>query len=163
MDIETEKVIELVFPDGIPGKFNLTADCDSSCNNVSCLSLRNNHIPTLFNYNSIRRFIFPLTESWKENPDFYQYLTKLGGFDVDQLSKPSIFLCRYTLKFFGIPQRFLKIIDRLISDKEPDHLADEKNAVLQNTQELAFSNYKTFIQTAESSREIFYQVKDCVD
>lgn len=24
---------------------------------------------------------------WKENPEFYQYLSKLGGFDVDQLSK----------------------------------------------------------------------------
>ncbi|CAG5099895.1 Similar to Cog8: Conserved oligomeric Golgi complex subunit 8 (Drosophila melanogaster) [Cotesia congregata] len=82
MDIETEKVIELVFPDGIP-------------------------------------------DSWKDNPDFYQYLTKLGGLDVDQLMK------------------------------EPDHLTDEKNLALQNTQELAYSNYKTFIQTAENCHEIF--------
>ncbi|XP_029663097.1 conserved oligomeric Golgi complex subunit 8 isoform X2 [Formica exsecta] len=81
MDIETENVINLVFPENIP-------------------------------------------ESWKENPEFYQYLLKLGGYDVDQLSK------------------------------EPDHLSDEKNAVLQTTQELVFANYKTFIQTAESSREI---------
>lgn len=81
MDIETENVINLVFPESIP-------------------------------------------ESWKENPEFYQYLSKLGSFDVDQLSK------------------------------EPDHLSDEKNAVLQTTQELVFANYKTFIQTAESSREI---------
>lgn len=84
MDIETERVINLVFPDGIP-------------------------------------------ESWKENPDFYHFLSKLGGFDVDQLSK------------------------------EPDHLVDEKNSVLQTTRELVFGNYKTFIQTAESSREIFKQ------
>ncbi|XP_034936547.1 conserved oligomeric Golgi complex subunit 8 [Chelonus insularis] len=84
MDFETEKVIELVFPEGIP-------------------------------------------DNWRDNPDFYQYLTKLGGLNVDQLSK------------------------------EPDHLTDEKNTVLQSTQELAFSNYKTFIQTAESSREIFHQ------
>lgn len=28
-----------------------------------------------------------ISESWKENPNFYQYLSKLGGFDVDQLSK----------------------------------------------------------------------------
>ncbi|XP_039313358.1 conserved oligomeric Golgi complex subunit 8 [Solenopsis invicta] len=81
MDIETENVINLIFPEGIP-------------------------------------------ESWKENPNFYQYLSKLGGFDVDQLSK------------------------------EPDHLSDEKNAVLQTTQKLVFANYKTFIRTAESSREI---------
>ncbi|XP_034192457.1 conserved oligomeric Golgi complex subunit 8 [Osmia lignaria lignaria] len=87
MDIETENVINLVFPDGIP-------------------------------------------ESWKESPDFYQYLSKLGGYDVDQLNK------------------------------EPDHLEDEKTLVLQTTQELAFSNYKTFIQTAESSREIFKQFNE---
>ncbi|XP_008543468.1 conserved oligomeric Golgi complex subunit 8 [Microplitis demolitor] len=82
MDIETEKVIELVFPNGI-------------------------------------------SDSWKDNPDFYQYLTKLGGLDVDQLNK------------------------------EPDHLTDEKNLALQNTQELAYSNYKTFIQTADNCHEIF--------
>lgn len=84
MDIETENVINLIFPDGI-------------------------------------------RESWKENPEFYQYLSKLGNYDVDQLSK------------------------------EPDHLNDEKSSVLQTTQELVFANYKTFIQTAESSREIFKQ------
>ncbi|XP_017886598.1 conserved oligomeric Golgi complex subunit 8 [Ceratina calcarata] len=87
MDIETENVIKLVFPSGIP-------------------------------------------ESWKENPEFYQYLSKLGGYDVDQLSK------------------------------EPDHLNDEKASVLQTTQELVFTNYKTFIQTAESSREIFKQFNE---
>ncbi|XP_076382251.1 conserved oligomeric Golgi complex subunit 8 [Megalopta genalis] len=84
MDIETENVINLIFPNGIQ-------------------------------------------ESWKENPEFYQYLSKLGGYDVDQLSK------------------------------EPDHLDDEKNSVLHTTQELVFTNYKTFVQTAESSREIFKQ------
>ncbi|KZC07678.1 PREDICTED: conserved oligomeric Golgi complex subunit 8 [Dufourea novaeangliae] len=84
MDIETENVINLIFPDGIQ-------------------------------------------ESWKENPEFYQYLSKLGGYDVDQLCK------------------------------EPDHLDDEKTSVLQTTQELVFGNYKTFVQTAESSREIFKQ------
>lgn len=81
MNLETENVINLIFPEGIP-------------------------------------------ESWKENPNFYQYLSKLGGLDVEQLNK------------------------------EPDYLSDEKNAVLQTTQKLVFANYKTFIQTAESSREI---------
>ncbi|KAK0076618.1 hypothetical protein PV325_005087 [Microctonus aethiopoides] len=87
MDIETEKVIELLFPEGIP-------------------------------------------DSWRDNPDFYNYLSKLGSYDVDQLNK------------------------------EPNHLIDDKNSVLQNTQELAFTNYKTFIQTAESSREIFHQFNE---
>lgn len=72
--------------------------------------------------------IFLIQDSWKDNPDFYQYLSKLKNFDVDQLNK------------------------------EPDHLIDEKNNVLKTTQEFAFKNYKTFIQTAESSREIFHQV-----
>ncbi|XP_054260981.1 conserved oligomeric Golgi complex subunit 8-like [Macrosteles quadrilineatus] len=78
---------------------------------------------------NITKLIFPegVPESWKINPDFYAYLTKLGGYTVEQLSK------------------------------EPDRLAEEKCAVLSQTQELAFSNYKTFIRTAECSREIFQQ------
>lgn len=84
MDLETENVTNLIFPNGIP-------------------------------------------ESWKINPEFYTYLSKLGNYSVEQLSK------------------------------EPDRLAEEKAAILTQTQELAFSNYKTFIRTAECSREIFQQ------
>ena len=46
---------------------------------------------------------FSFIESWKENPDFYQYLSKLGGYDVDQLSKSLlIFRQPFLETVFGI-------------------------------------------------------------
>ncbi|XP_046663643.1 LOW QUALITY PROTEIN: conserved oligomeric Golgi complex subunit 8-like [Homalodisca vitripennis] len=78
---------------------------------------------------NVIKLIFPegIPESWTVNPDFYAYLSKLGGYTVEQMSK------------------------------EPERLSEEKAAVLSQTQELSFSNYKTFIRTAECSREIFQQ------
>ncbi|KAI5752796.1 hypothetical protein M8J77_020455 [Diaphorina citri] len=68
--------------------------------------------------------MYLFADDWKSNPEFKSYLQKLGSNGVEHLNK------------------------------EVDHLADEKATVLNQTRELAFSNYKTFIRTAECAREI---------
>lgn len=64
-------------------------------------------------------------ESWKDNTDVLVYLADLGSLGLQRLSQ------------------------------EPDRLAEEKISVLEQTQDLAFHNYKTFIQAAECSHKIF--------
>lgn len=44
--------------------------------------------------------------------------------------------------------------------KEQIRLSKENKAVIEHTQDLAITNYKTFIQTSECSREIFKEFKD---
>ncbi|XP_017468877.1 PREDICTED: conserved oligomeric Golgi complex subunit 8 [Rhagoletis zephyria] len=87
MDLENERVLKLIFPDGVP-------------------------------------------ENLRENPELYSYLANLGTYKVEQLKK------------------------------EQTRLADETKRIVEQTQDLAISNYKTFICTAENSRSIFTEFQN---
>ncbi|XP_023160668.2 conserved oligomeric Golgi complex subunit 8 [Drosophila hydei] len=90
MDLENERVLKLIFPNGIP-------------------------------------------DNLRGNPELDNYLAKLGTCKVEQLKK------------------------------EQTRLADETKRILEQTQELAISNYKTFITTAENSRSIFHEFQKAED
>lgn len=87
MDYENERVLKLIFPDGIP-------------------------------------------EHLSENAvQLDEYLLKLGTYKVVELKK------------------------------EESRLSEEIRSVVEHTQDLAITNYKTFIQTSECSRHIFKEFK----
>ncbi|KAH8306719.1 hypothetical protein KR044_009095 [Drosophila immigrans] len=90
IDLENERVLKLIFPDGVPSNL-------------------------------------------RGNPELDNYLAKLGTCKVDELKK------------------------------EQTRLGDETKRILDQTQELAISNYKTFITTAENSRSIFNEFKKAED
>ncbi|XP_059204753.1 conserved oligomeric Golgi complex subunit 8 [Centropristis striata] len=64
-------------------------------------------------------------DSWRENPDFTAYLSELSSFSLDTLLR------------------------------EPERLAEERAQILQQTRELAFSNYQTFIRTADCTETTY--------
>jgi len=66
-------------------------------------------------------------ENWRENPEFALYLSELGSHSVERISS------------------------------EPDRVAGELHHLQQQTRDLAASNYKTFIQTSNCSKEIFQE------
>jgi hypothetical protein len=78
---------------------------------------------------NLLKLVFPdgFPSSWEYSTTFNDYITKLGAFKVEDLSK------------------------------EPHRLNDEKTTIHEQTQELAVTNYKTFIETAQCSRDLFTQ------
>ncbi|KAK7068682.1 conserved oligomeric Golgi complex component [Halocaridina rubra] len=66
-----------------------------------------------------------IPELWKDNEEFSNYVIQLSSCGVEKLGK------------------------------ESSHLREERLAILDQTRDLAYSNYKTFIHTADCSRTIF--------
>lgn len=66
-----------------------------------------------------------ILEDWEYNEYFNECINKIGTYKVEALTKESV------------------------------KIKDEKSSIQEQTQEIAVSNYKTFIQTADCSRKLF--------
>ncbi|KAI4462738.1 conserved oligomeric golgi complex component 8 [Holotrichia oblita] len=77
--------------------------------------------------NELLKLLFPsgYPDEWNSSSTFSDYISKLGSYNVDELVK------------------------------EPNKLKEEQTATSEHTQELAVSNYKTFIQTSQCSKDLF--------
>nr|XP_053633942.1 conserved oligomeric Golgi complex subunit 8-like [Cherax quadricarinatus] len=65
------------------------------------------------------------SDSWKDSEEFSNYIIQLASCGVEKLAK------------------------------EGAHLREERSAILDQTRDLAYTNYKTFIHTADCSRAIY--------
>lgn len=112
MDYESEKILKLIFPNGVPGK-------------------QRTHIPgRLVTIDVHSKFPSNLPEHLRESPELLPHIIKLGTLKVDQVRK------------------------------EEAHLVEENRAIVEQTQDLAITNYKAFIQTSECSRKIVHEFHD---
>lgn len=75
----------------------------------------------------VANLLFPeaVPEPWNENEEFPTYIVQLASCGVERLGKESA------------------------------HIREERNAILDQTKDLAYSNYKTFIHTADCSKTIY--------
>lgn len=115
MDFENEKLLKLIYPDGVPG--------DIAFKFSQMLSL-------LCRFNFNRSLNVSQTEHLQEDPELLPQILKLGSFKVNQIKK------------------------------EETRLAEDNKAVVEHTQDLAISNYKTFIQTSENAKRIYKEFKE---
>ena len=110
----------------------------------------------------------------RDNPDFAQYLSELSSYGVQKLSEYcsehhyfNLYdCCMYIKRTENLILynciTYLRYVWKMhhteLVGREPERLAEERAQILEQTQDLAFHNYKTFIQTAECSKEIFQDV-----
>lgn len=98
----------------------------------------------------LTQLLFPASTSGKCSNKYYQNLktrkTILTNiFFVDNAEKFSE-IADYIKKLGSQNWEYIR--------KEPDRLTEEMRQLTEQTQELAFTNYKTFVETAEISRTI---------